>query len=32
MYILMTFILSIAAGIIANYICKWLDGKKNNDS
>ncbi len=21
-------LLSIGAGVIANYICKWLDGKK----
>ena len=26
MEILLTFVLSVAAGIAANYICKWLDG------
>ena len=27
MRILFSFILSVAAGIVANYICKWLDRK-----
>ena len=26
--IVITFLLSIAAGVISYYICKWLDGKK----
>ncbi|MBR6506895.1 MAG: nitrate reductase [Clostridia bacterium] len=26
MEILVTFILSVLAGVAANYICKWLDG------
>ena len=26
MYILATLLISVAAGVIAHYICKWLDG------
>ena len=25
MYIFISFIVSVLAGIVANYICKWLD-------
>ena len=27
MEMVFTFVLSIAAGIVAYYICKWLDGQ-----
>lgn len=30
MSILISFILSVAAGVISHYICKWLDGKTDN--
>lgn len=26
--VLMAFIISVAAGVVTYYICKWLDGKK----
>lgn len=26
MYIFATFLVSVAAGVAAHYICKWLDG------
>ena len=26
MHLVVTFIVSVAAGVIANYICKWWDG------
>ncbi|RHO13771.1 molybdenum cofactor biosynthesis protein MoaD [Butyricicoccus sp. AM18-35] len=28
MEILSSFVISVVAGVIANYICKWLDGDK----
>jgi len=27
MFVLYTFIISVAAGIVSYYICKWWDGK-----
>jgi len=27
---LITFLSSVAAGIVANYICKWLNREKKN--
>lgn len=29
MDIIVTFIVSVLAGIVAYYICKWLDGNKD---
>ena len=26
MHTLITFLISVAAGVVAYYICKWLDG------
>lgn len=26
------FILAVAAGVVGNYICKWLAGKKKDDN
>ena len=26
------FILAVAAEVVGNYICKWLDGKKKDDT
>ena len=28
MEVLASWILSVVAGVISHYICKWLDGKK----
>lgn len=29
--LLISFILSVLAGIVAYYVCKWLDGKDDNN-
>jgi hypothetical protein len=26
----LSFIISVIAGVIANYVCKWLDGDDGN--
>lgn len=30
--IIVSFILSVMAGVVANYISKWLDRHNNNDN
>lgn len=30
MYIFATFLVSVAAGVVSYYICKWLDGDDHN--
>lgn len=32
MDVLSTFILSVVAGVVSYYICKWLDGNGHNGS
>ena len=31
MEVIITFLLSVAASVVAYYICKWLDGKHRDN-